>query len=85
MPVETWKVRYFEVRPHAEFLRDGGAPAVYVDTFGVQADGSDAAKQAASKWLQEHGKKLRSLAIEAAPARQLVAYIESQPKPKVTT
>lgn len=83
MAKEIWKTKLHEVRPHADFLRDGGKPANYLDTFDVQADGSDDAKRAAKAFLDARGQKLRSIAIDASGAeRTLVAYIE--PKPKVT-
>lgn len=72
--IPTWKVQLYEAQSQADFAKNRVA-AKPVEVFSVQADGPDAAKRAAAKWLTDRHHTLRSINVAAKEERMLFAYV----------
>lgn len=69
---QSWRVKLFEARALSGIAN--GATADFVEVFGVQADGPDEAKRAATEWLTVRGHTLRSVNVLTEP-RSLIVYV----------
>lgn len=72
----TWKVKLFEANPN----RDTLPRATLIDTFGVEADGHDDAKEKAQLWLEKKNYKVRGVSFTTDPF-QMIAYVAAKGAP----
>jgi len=78
MGPQTWTVKLFEARTSVEFSKTKKA-ADPIETFGVSAAGSDAAKAAARSWLKSRGHTVRTIGVSASKddKRTLIVYVKA--------
>ena len=70
----TWRVKLFEV---FENQRADEKPTE-VPGFGVEAEGMDAAREAAQAWLRERGLTVRSMSLSADAKETLVVVVKKK-------
>ena len=74
MAKTTWKVRLHLVNPDAGPQPKAKDTAKHTDTFGVEADGHDAARAAATAWLKDRKYTVRAMNFTPTP-NEIIAYV----------